>query len=62
MCLRLKDADADATRVRLLDEHGVGLIALGKREVRVAFSCLTEEQIPGVFAAAAKAVRAVRGK
>ncbi len=62
MCLRLKDVDADAVRVRLLDDHGVGLIALGKREMRVAFSCLAEAQIPGVFASAAKAVRAVRGK
>jgi aspartate/methionine/tyrosine aminotransferase len=62
MCLRLKDADADAVRVRLLDDHGVGLIALGKREVRVAFSCLAVEQIPNVFSAAAKAVRSVRGK
>ena len=62
MCLRLKDADADQVRLRLLDDHGVGVIALGKRELRVAFSCLTEAQIPGVFAAAAKAVRAVRGK
>jgi len=62
MCLRLKDADADTVRVRLLDEHGVGTIALGKQELRVAFSCLTEVQIPNVFSAAAKAVRAVRGK
>ena len=62
MCLRLKDADADAVRVRLLDDHGVGTIALGKRELRVAFSCLAEAQIPGVFSAAAKAVRSVRGK
>ncbi len=62
MCLRIKDADADAVRVRLLDDHGVGTIALGKRELRVAFSCLTESQIPGVFASAAKAVRSVRGK
>ena len=46
MCLRLKDADADAVRVRLLDDHGVGTIALGKREVRVAFSCLAESQNP----------------
>jgi aspartate/methionine/tyrosine aminotransferase len=62
MCLRLKDADADTVRVRLLDDHGVGTIALGKRELRIAFSCLTEAQIPGVFASAAKAVRSVRGK
>ena len=62
MCLRLKDADADTVRVRLLDDHGVGTIALGKQELRIAFSCLTEAQIPAVFAAAAKAVRAVRGR
>ena len=48
-----------ATRVhaRLLDEHGVGTIALGVANLRVAFSCLTEEQIPGVFAAIAAVVR-----
>ncbi len=61
MCLRLKGVDADATRVRLLDDHGVGTIALGKTDLRIAFSCLTEAQIPGVFGAAAQAVRAVRG-
>ena len=62
MCLRLKGADADAVRVRLLDDHGVGTIALGKTDLRVAFSCLAEGQIPGVFSAAAQAVRAVRGR
>ncbi len=62
MCLRLKGADADTVRVRLLDDHGVGTIALGKTELRVAFSCLAEAQIPNVFASAAKAVRSVRGK
>ena len=61
MCLRLKGADADAVRMRLLGDHGVGTIALGKTDLRVAFSCLTEAQIPGVFSAAAKTVRAVRG-
>ena len=61
MCLRVKGADADAVRVRLLDEHGVGTIALGRTDLRIAFSCLAEAQIPGVFASAAKAVRAVRG-
>ena len=60
MCLRLKDADADTVRLKLLDDHGVGTIALGSRELRVAFSSLTEAQIPGVFEAIAKAVRSVR--
>jgi aspartate/methionine/tyrosine aminotransferase len=62
MCLRLRDVDADAVRLRLLEDHGVGVIALGKRELRVAFSCLEQAQIPGVFSAIAAAVRAVRGK
>jgi hypothetical protein len=62
MCLRLKGADADTVRVRLLDDHGVGTIALGKTDLRVAFSCLNEAQIPAVFESAAKAVRAVRGR
>jgi len=62
MCLRLKGADADTVRMRLLEEHGVGTIALGEANLRVAFSCLTEAQIPGVFQAIAAAVRAVRGK
>jgi aspartate/methionine/tyrosine aminotransferase len=62
MCLRLKGADADTVRLELLDRHGVGAIALGEANLRVAFSCLTEAQIPGLFAAAATAVRAVRGR
>ena len=62
MCLRLKDADADTVRMNLLDEHGVGTIALGPTNLRVAFSCLTEAQIPGVFQAIAAAVRTVRGR
>ena len=61
MCLRLKGADADTVRLKLLDEHGVGTIALGQANLRVAFSCLTEAQIPGVFAAIAAAVRKLSG-
>jgi aspartate/methionine/tyrosine aminotransferase len=62
MCLRLKSGlSADAVRLRLLDDHGVGTIALGVSDLRVAFSCLTEAQIPGVFQAIATTVRAVRG-
>jgi aspartate/methionine/tyrosine aminotransferase len=57
MCLRLKGADADTIRMKLLDEYGVGTIALGEANLRVAFSCLTVEQIPAVFDAIAKAVR-----
>ena len=62
MCLRLKGADADTIRMKLLDEHGVGTIALGEANLRVAFSCLTLEQIPGVFQAIAAAVRDIKGR
>jgi len=60
MCLRLKGADADTVRLALLDEHGVGTIALGRDNLRVAFSCLTEAQIPLVFKAVAAVVGALR--
>ncbi|MDR3672020.1 MAG: aminotransferase class I/II-fold pyridoxal phosphate-dependent enzyme [Holophaga sp.] len=62
MCLRLKGADAETVRLHLLDQHGVGTIALGPTNLRVAFSCLTEEQIPVVFRAIAAAVRTVSGR
>jgi aspartate/methionine/tyrosine aminotransferase len=62
MCVRLKDADAETVRSRALDELGVGTIAIGKRDLRIAFSSCGEAQIPAVFEAIAKATRAVRGK
>lgn len=61
MCLKVKGCEAEAVRQQLLTAHGVGAIALGKTELRVAFSCLSEAQIPGVFQAAATAIRAIRG-
>jgi aspartate/methionine/tyrosine aminotransferase len=62
MCVRVKGATAEAVRQELLNTHGIGAIALGKTELRIAFSCLEDAQIPGVFSAAAKAIRAVQGK
>jgi aspartate/methionine/tyrosine aminotransferase len=49
MCLRMKTVDAEALRVHLLDRYGVGLISLGRRELRVAFSCIDEDQIQELF-------------
>jgi len=60
MCLRVKGVTAEAVRQKLLEAHGVGVIALGQSEVRVAFSCLSGAQIPGVFKAIAAAVRSLR--
>jgi len=49
MCLRLKTVAAEPLRVHLLDRYGVGLIALGKHDLRVAFSCIDESQIAELF-------------
>ncbi|TVR45287.1 MAG: aminotransferase class I/II-fold pyridoxal phosphate-dependent enzyme [Planctomycetota bacterium] len=60
MCLRLKDVDAEAARLDLLERHGVGTIALGGGDLRVAFSCLELEQIADCFARIADSVRHLR--
>ncbi len=49
MCVRLKNVDAETLRVHLLDKYGVGLISLGERNLRVAFSCLEIGDIPELF-------------
>ncbi len=49
MCLRLKTVDAEALRVHLLDTYGVGLISIGSRDLRVAFSCLDEGDVVELF-------------
>jgi hypothetical protein len=45
MCLNLKTVDAEQLRVHLLDKYGVGLISLGKHDLRVAFSCIEKQDI-----------------
>lgn len=49
MCLRLKGVEAEPLRLHLLDHHGVGLISLGTRDLRIAFSCMEEAQIEPLF-------------
>jgi aspartate/methionine/tyrosine aminotransferase len=62
MSVRLKGVDAEAARVHLIEHHGLGTIAIGGGDLRVAFSCLEAGQIPDVFARIAQGVRAVRGR
>ena len=59
MCLRLKTVDAEPLRQHLLNEYGVGLIALGDRNLRVAFSCLEESDITELFDTVLKGVEAL---
>jgi hypothetical protein len=49
MCIRLKDVNAEQLRRHLLDQYGVGLIAIGDRNIRVAFSCLEETDVKTLF-------------
>lgn len=49
MCLKLKTVQAEALRAHLLNEYGVGTIALGETDLRVAFSCIEEANIDELF-------------
>jgi aspartate/methionine/tyrosine aminotransferase len=57
MCLRLKTVEAEQLRVHLLEQYGVGLIALGRHALRVAFSCIDEDQIQELFDTVLKGVK-----
>ena len=58
-CLNLRSANAETVRQRLLTEHGIGTIALGETELRIAYSCLDVSDIETVFAIIAKVVEAL---
>ncbi|HET7560683.1 MAG TPA: aminotransferase class I/II-fold pyridoxal phosphate-dependent enzyme [Limnochordia bacterium] len=60
MCLRLKEVDAEALRVHLLERYGVGTIALGATDLRVAFSCTELDQIEPLFDCIYRGVQDVR--
>jgi len=49
MCIRLKSVNAEKLRVHLLDKYGVGLISIGDENLRIAFSCLEENDIETLF-------------
>ncbi len=49
MCIRLKDVDAETLRLHLLDKYGTGLISIGERNIRIAFSCLEKQDVRPLF-------------
>lgn len=61
MCLRLKTVEAEPLRVHLLDKYGVGLISLGKSDLRVAFSCLEKEEIQSLFDTVLEGIKDIEG-
>jgi DNA-binding transcriptional MocR family regulator len=56
MCIRVKGVEAERLRVHLLEKYGAGVIAMGKSDIRVAFSCLELDQIEPLFACIAQAI------
>ncbi|MCP3944452.1 MAG: aminotransferase class I/II-fold pyridoxal phosphate-dependent enzyme [Desulfobacteraceae bacterium] len=49
MCVRLKEVNAEQLRLHLLGNYGVGLISIGEKNIRVAFSCLEEKDVKNLF-------------
>lgn len=57
MCLKLHNVHAETLRVHLLNQYGVGTIALGETDLRVAFSCIEEDQLEQLFDSIYQGVR-----
>jgi len=60
MCIRLKRVDAEKLRLHLLEKYGVGLISMGESNLRIAFSCLEEDDIPELFDIILKGIEDLR--
>ncbi|WP_458413183.1 aminotransferase class I/II-fold pyridoxal phosphate-dependent enzyme [Schinkia sp. CFF1] len=49
MCLKLKKVNAEDLRQHLLAEYGVGTIAINSTDLRIAFSCVDEDDLAELF-------------
>jgi len=49
MCLQLQRVEAETLRRHLLEKYGVGLIAAGGKDIRIAFSCIEEKDVQALF-------------
>ena len=57
MCVKLKGLDAETFRKHLLEKYGVGVIADGERDIRIAFSSVDEGQLEDLYTVLATAAR-----
>jgi aspartate/methionine/tyrosine aminotransferase len=57
MCLKLKGLDAETYRKHLLARYGVGVIADGRHDIRVAFSAVDIEKLDDLYSLLAQAAR-----
>jgi aspartate/methionine/tyrosine aminotransferase len=62
MCLKLAGVTAEDVRSHLLNEYGIGAIALGETDLRVAFSCIEEENLEELYDTIYKAVLEVSAR
>ncbi|MHA7964345.1 aminotransferase class I/II-fold pyridoxal phosphate-dependent enzyme [Paenibacillus sp. CAU 1782] len=60
MCLKLEGVTAEAVRQHLLNQYGIGTIALGESDLRIAFSCIEENHLEELFDTVNKAVIEVK--
>lgn len=49
MCVKLHELDAEELRLHLLEQYGVGVISNNQTDIRVAFSCVDEEDLTELF-------------
>lgn len=57
MCLKLKNLDAETYRKHLLEKYGVGVIADGDRDIRIAFSSVDIAQLEDLYKILATAAK-----
>lgn len=57
MCVEARGVDGERVRQRLLEEFGIGVIATGGSDLRVAFSCLELDEIEPLFEALHRAIQ-----
>jgi aspartate/methionine/tyrosine aminotransferase len=62
MCLRAKGVEGERVRLHLLDRYGIGVIASGGSDLRIAFSCLEMEQIEPLFESLHRAIQELRSE
>ncbi|WP_178021003.1 aminotransferase class I/II-fold pyridoxal phosphate-dependent enzyme [uncultured Paenibacillus sp.] len=62
MCLKLKTVAAEALRLHLIQQYGIGTIALGDTDLRIAFSCISEENLEELFDLIHQGVQDLQGK
>lgn len=62
MCLKLSGVDAEELRLHLLDQYGVGTIAINATDLRIAFSSVEEADIEQLFEYIAIGIRDLLGK